>query len=256
MLNDVTVKDYGPLDTSMAEDPFTYLTRVYVYFLQNLFRDAPRGTGLRWAPSWEDTEVVITAEKPVCEAMEKLPHIVCILGSSQWANLGFDQLQKLKIQTGERQHTDLISCTMSYHCQAKEGLVARRLAWYSSYMTNVFVRLLQRIGGIHHVVRNHSISAETPPTAFTGPLSSSELVSVVATIPFHWQVQWRIRTPAELWRNMKMALNVNKPQSLYSAGRLIPIRPPMVNGHPVNTIPMGPTEVSFVQNVREDSYPK
>jgi hypothetical protein len=260
MLNNTTVREYNPVQEGLAYDPYTHLTRVFVYFLQNLYRTAPRGTGFHWSQSPEDTEIVITGEKPVCEAMEKIPHIVCILGSSQWGGLGLDQMQKTKISNGERQHSDLISCTMSYHCQAKEGLVARRLAFNSSLYTNVFVRMLQQQGGLHHVVRNHSISGETPPTAYSGQVASSELVSVVATIPFHWQVQWRIRSPAELWRGMKMSLGVTGAQAMYSAGKNVPIRPPMIKGHVVSTVPFvtpeEPAPVALTQEVKEDSYPK
>jgi len=256
--NDSTIKDFNPVSPDMAVDPFFQLTRLFVYFLQNLYRDAPIGSGLRWSPQEEDTEVIITAEKPKVDALEKIPHITCVLGGSQWGNTSLDQLQGLKYSNGQRTHTDLLSCTMSYHCQAKEGLVARRLAWNCSFYTNVFRRILMKVGGIHHVAPSHSTSPESPPSVYTGPLAETELVSVVVTVPFFWQVQWRITKPAELWRAIRVNMTVNKASPMYSAGRLVPLRPPMIKGKVVKTEPIvtEPPEPAFTQVVLEDAYPK
>lgn len=258
MTNSVTVRDYRAEAPTLGDDPFLQLTRLFVYFLQNLFRDYPRGEGLHWSPDEEDTEIIITAEKPRTEAIEKTPHITCIVGASRWGGTSIDQMQSTKIATGERKHTDLMSCTVAYHCQAKEGIVARRMAWNASLYTNVLARILMRVGGIHHIDAKHDISPESPPTTYTGPLAEEELVSVVVTVPFFWQVQWKIRKPAEVWRGIRMMMNVNSVQGLYSAGRTNKLRPPAVKGRVVSTAPIvtDPPETSLTQEVREDSYPE
>lgn len=255
MVKSVTSRPFSPIDNpGLDNDPVVHLTRVFVYFLQNLFRDFPEGCGMTWRPREENTEVIITAEKPRCDSIEKLPHITCVLGSSRWSGLGLDQLQGLRYSDGTRQHTDLMPATMTYHCQAKEGMVARRLAWNASLYTGVLRRLIMRAGGIFQVGTNHDISAETPPTAFTGPKSSDELVAVTVTVPFYWQPQWRIRKASEVWRNMKMSFHINEASPMYSAARANALRPPMVNGVPVNTRPLDPPSESFVQEVRESNY--
>jgi len=100
--------------------------------------------------------------------------------------------------------------TIAYHCQAREGVVARRVAWYSSLYTNVFRRVIMRGGQLHQVSPAHEIGPESGPSAYTGPTAESEIVSVVVTVPFYWQAQWRITKPAELWRNLKMELHITK----------------------------------------------
>lgn len=217
----VTSKRFSPLDGSMADDPMLFLTRLFVYFLQNLFRTYPEGCGMRWHPDEETTEIVITAEKPTQEAIEKRPHITCVLGSSRWAGVGLDQHVTTRMSDSQRTHMDLIPSTMSYHCAAKEGLVARRIAWNCSFYTNVLRRVLMKSGQLHHVDVKHEISGETPPTALTGPLANHELVAVVTTVPFYWQPKWTITDPATLWRNLRVELTVNKIRSFHVASEFI-----------------------------------
>jgi len=218
-----TLKAFDPLEKSLAADPMTQLTRTFVYFLQNTFRDFPEGCGLKWSPEEENTEMVITAEKPRLEALEKLPHIVCILGSAQWSNLSLDQFQSRNERTGARTHTDLMPMTVSYHCQAKEGLHARRMAWNASFYTNTFRRVIQKYGKLHHVAPGHQIGAESPASAFVGQLSNEELVSVTVTVPFYWQPQWTITDiAAETLKKFMGTLGIRDKK----------LSPPKINGKP------------------------
>lgn len=208
------IRAFDPLEPSLAADPATQLTRVFVYFLQNLFRTFPEGRGLRWRPEQETTEIVITSEKPVQDAPEKVPHIVVALGAQRWAGLGIDQLQRAVPSRAERVHTDLVSANMTYNCLAKEGLVARRIAWNCSFYTNALRRLLIRGGGLHHVGVNHEISAESPAGTLNGGLATDEVISVMVTVPFHWQPQWLIREPAEVLKGMSLTLGARRPTVL------------------------------------------
>jgi len=253
-----TARPFQPFEPGMGSDPMTQLQRIFVYFLQNLFREFPEGCGLRWSPNEEMTELMITAEKPEVSAIEKLPHIVCILGKSQWGNISLDQHQHTTFSTGERKHTDLVSSTMAYHCMSKSGNFARVMAWNASFYTNVFHRIMCKIDGIHKVAQNHGISEESPASAYVGPLAVDELIGVVVTVPFFWQPQWIIRSlDTQVWRKLELTLKVNKAQSMYSAGRLNQVRPPRVRGRVVTSQPLvtEPPEVSFEQEVDEESYP-
>jgi hypothetical protein len=210
---------------------------------------------MRWRETEETTEIIITSEKPELDAIEKRPHITCVLGSARWSGIGLDQLQSQRASDGQRTHTDLMPSTMAFHCQAKEGLVARRIAWNASFYTVALRRILMRQGGLHEVSGRHDISAESGLTAFTGPKSESDLVSVVVTVPFYWQPQWRIKRAATLFRNVEMALNVNQASPMYSPGRTMHLRPPMVKGRPVETVPMDPPQdPAFIQEVTESNY--
>jgi hypothetical protein len=248
-----TPKSFGTDDPSLANDPMLQLTRIFVYFLQQLYRDAPAGLGLKWRPEEETSDLIISAESPVLDAVEKKPHITCVLGGSKWAGLGLDQLQAQSIIAGAgmRTHTDLVSSTISYHCQARNGLHARRLAWYSSYFTNVYRRVIMKSGGLHHVGVDHQIGPESDPSAFTGPSADKQVISVVATVPFYWQPQWRIRDPSEVFRQVRFDLNVKSPTAIYSANRTAMLRGARVNGRPVVTSPLEP---SLVQVVKDSKF--
>lgn len=215
MTNTRTVKPFNPLETSLAVDPFSFLTDLFTFFLQGLFEnECFRGTGMHYIGdqdgATEDSELIITAEKPMVEHLDKRPHIVVVLGAGQWANISLDQLQGMTFATGQRTHTDLYSSTVAYHCQAKGGLQARRLAWFASFYTIVLRRILMRQGELHHVAPNLSVSAETGPTAFSGKRVETETVSVVVTVPFFWQPQWRITPPSETLQNVGVSLNLKE----------------------------------------------
>jgi len=247
--------DGSAQELGLDNDPMYYLQRLFVYFLQNLFRDFPEGCGLQWRPNHETTEIIITSEKPKLDTIEKTPHITCVLGSGRWSGLSLDQMQTQRASDGQRTHTDLMPMTMTYHCQAKEGMVARRIAWNASLGTIQLRRILMRIGGLHQVGVQHNISPEGPITQFVGPSSENHLVEVTVNVPFYWQPQWRIRRASEVWRRMELSLNVNEVQGFYSAGRSAKLRPPMVKGVPVSTTPMPtPPGTAFVQSVKESKF--
>ena len=249
----VTNKPFGPTDGTRENDPMTYLTKVFVYFLQNLFRDFPEGCGMKWRPEETTTEQIITNEKPTLEVLEKTPHLVVILGSGRMSGLGMDQMQHTTFSTGARKHTDLMPMTVSYHAQAKDGLTARRIAWNAGYYTNVLRRLIMRVGRIHHISPNWDISAESAATAFTGQTANIEVISVVTTVPFYWQPQWLITEPSHLWRRLRVELQGLKGGNIYRASRENALRPPTVMGRPVNTVPIGEPEVAITQTVLETS---
>lgn len=249
----VSVESFEPVaNPGLDNDPMTQLVRVFVYFLQNLFRCYPEGSGMQWKPTEEHSEMIITGEKPEGTAIEKRPHITCVLGSMKWSNLGLDQMQITNTNTGERTHTDLVPSTATYHCQAKNGTHAKRIAWNASQYTTVFRRIIMRGGGLHNVGTQHALSPEGPITQFTGPTPDSKLVEVQVTIPFYWQPQWRIRRAAEIFNGMELNLNTLEVKSLYSAGRAMAVRPPMVKGVPVNSTPIDPPGVALTQRVLVD----
>lgn len=250
----VTVEAFSPQEGTLANNPVLFLTKVFVYFLQNLFRDMPRESGMHWEPEEETTQIIITSQKPRLESIEKTPHITCILGAGRMSGITLDQMLSTSMKTGSRTHTDLMPFTMSYHCQAKEGLVASNIAWQAGYHTNILRRIIMKGGGIHHVSPSWDMSAESPPTAYTGPLANVELVSVVVTIPFYWQPQWNITEPAHLWRRLRVQLSVLEGRSYFTRAQREGIREPHLLGVPVRTVQLDePRKVAFTQIVLETS---
>jgi hypothetical protein len=236
----------------LDNDPMTAISRVFVYFLQNLYRDFPEGYGMKWKPDQEVSELVITAEKPKLEAIEKRPHITCVLGAGRFAGLGLDQMQGIRASDGQRIHTDLVPMSVAYHCQAKSGMHARRLAWNSSYYTIILRRVIMRVGGLFQVAVQHSISPEGPLTQYEGPSVETDLIESVVVVPFYWQPQWRIKKSAEVWRRMEISMSVNGVEAFHSAGR---VRQPTVNGRPVTSVPLPrPPSTAFIQKVEDSKY--
>lgn len=254
-LGSETVKANEKLgDNSLADDPMLQLTRIFVYFLQNLFRECPEGQGMKWSPVEENSEIIISDQKPLLDAVEKKPHIICVLGASQWGRLGLDQMQRQNMDTGERTHTDLMSMSVTYVCMAKEGLHARRIAWFSSYFTNVYRRVIIKGGRLHDVGTNHSISLESSPADFVGPSSTEKMASVHVTVPFYWQPQWIIRDPAEVFRQVGIELGVLPAEAYYSAGRTATLRHARIGGRRVYPSPLQRQEPNLTQTVRDSRF--
>jgi hypothetical protein len=254
----VTTKNFTPIgsedEVGLDNDPMYHITRVFVYFLQNLFRDFPEGCGMKWNPNEETSEIVITGEKPMLEAIEKRPHITCVLGAGRFSGLGLDQLQTQRASDGQRTHTDLMPMSIGYHCQAKPSEHPRRIAWNALYYTVILRRIIMRVGGLFQVGNTPSMGPEGDITQFTGPSVDTPLVEVPVVVPFYWQPQWRISRPSEVWRRMVMTMNVNPAQPHYSAGRAMKLRPPMVKGVPVQTRPLAPAPAQPYQTVEESQY--
>ena len=207
-----TIKHFDPTDASLTESPNVWLQKVFVYFLSSFFsHEEFKGTGMHWSKDPEASELIVTGQKPRLEVLNKRPHIVVVPGAFSWSNLSFDQLQHRSSSTGTKTHTDLISQTIAYHCQAKEGNLAANLAWYASFYTIVFRSMIQRQGKLHYVKPSPSTSAESGPTAFTGPLVSDEITSVIVHFPIFWQPKWKITPPAPVARQIGFSLGMRQP---------------------------------------------
>ena len=207
-----TIKHFNPTEVSLTESPNVWLQKVFVYFLSSFFsHEEFRGTGMHWSRNEDSSELIITGQKPRVEALNKRPHIVVIPGPFSWGNLSFDQLQARNSITGTKTHTDLVSQTIGYHCQAKEGNLASSLAWFASFYTIVFRNMIQRQGQLHYVKPSPTTTSESGPTAFTGPLVTEELVSVVVNFPIFWQPKWKITPPAPIARQIGFTLGMRQP---------------------------------------------
>jgi hypothetical protein len=175
-----------PEPQGLGEDPLLHFTRVYLLFLQGLFKQFPSGSYM-WSDSEEDSEITITDQAPIPrDRIEHRPALVTMRGPAQFANMTLDQLRSVNARNGARVHTDLVPCTMTINCIAKQGLEAQRIGWIVMRHIRIFKRLLQR-NRIHKVGDEVSISAETAPGSLVSPESDSEAVNVVVSSPFFFQ---------------------------------------------------------------------
>ena len=178
-----------------AEDPLFHFTRVYLLFLQGLFKQFPSGC-YKWAEHEDDSEIAITDQAPIPRArIEQRPGIVTMRGPAQYANISLDNMRNVDRKTGMKERTDLVACTMTINCIAKEGIEAQRIAWIVMRHLRSFKTLIQR-SGIHKVGDNVSVGPETPAGALVQPEPDTELVNVVVQSPFFFQWTERV-TPTD-----------------------------------------------------------
>lgn len=182
-----------PDPQGIGEDPYLYFTKVYLTYLQGLFRQQPSGSW-RWSEDQSTSEIQITDQAPIpTDQIEERPAIVTMRGPSQFAGMTMDQLLSVDRRTGTRTHTDLITCTMTLNCIAKNGIEAQRLGWFVQRHIGIAngKRLLQQYG-IFKIFDNIGCSGETPPGSLVAPEPSPELVMVVVSSPFAFQWTERV----------------------------------------------------------------
>jgi len=179
-----------PLDQGRGEDPFYYILRTYLQYLQGLFNFMERGH-FHWEPDLEKTEIVVTAEAPInMEVVGKRPAVAVILGPTQPANLAIDNMIDFNLTTNRRVRTDLYSGYLVPYCLADSETVAMRLAHIVSHYTRVHQRILESRGGFHQIARPApTINAPSPPGALVQG-DPQNLTMVQVNIPFHFQWTW------------------------------------------------------------------
>jgi hypothetical protein len=172
-----------------GEDPLLYYTRVFARFLQVYFATFPKGS-YQWSEDDKNTDIVIKGEGSIAsEVVERRPAIVVSRGPVGFGNISMDQFKGFDFQTGRRDHTDLLSASVTYQCLSKSGLEAQRIAWAAAYITRVEKRTLAGVPGIHRVGEELQIGAESPPGSVI-PSNPREIIMVPVSVPFYFQQNW------------------------------------------------------------------
>jgi hypothetical protein len=178
-----------------GEEPLYHFTRIYLLFLQGLFRQFPEGS-YRWSDDERLSEIAVTDQVPIPkDRIEQRPHIVTMRGPAQFARLTLDQMQGINQHTGMKRRTDLVSCTMTLCCISKLGPESQRIAWIVMTHIRRFKELLQR-AGMHQVGEDVSIGPESPPGSMVEGEPDSEFVMVPVHSPFFFQWTEEV-TPAD-----------------------------------------------------------
>lgn len=222
----------------LGEEPLYYCTRIFLTFMQSLFEQFPEGS-YRWSDDEKLSEVAITDQVPIPRArVEQKPQIVTMRGPAQFANLSLDQLRKLNPRTGEKERTDLVSCTMTINVIAKNGVECQRIAWTAMRHLRTFKTLIQR-HGLHQIGDQLSMGPESPPGSFvTEPDPEWVMISVYA--PFHFQWTETVRPlDAPLLRSMELRLRTARlpAAAITTAGSVearVALRPPSIRGRVIN----------------------
>lgn len=187
----------------LGEEPLYYCTRVFLTFLQGLFEQFP-DDGFHWSEDEKLSSIAITDQVPIPrERVDQKPQLVTMRGPAQFANLSLDQMRKLDPRTGEKERTDLVSCTMTINAIARNGIECQRLAWAVARHIRTFKTMIQR-HGLHKIGDELSIGPESPPGSFVSGEPDPEFVMISVYAPFHFQWTEKVRPlDAPLLRSME-----------------------------------------------------
>lgn len=192
--------------SSWADNPLEHLVRLCVIFAQELWKEAPKGF-FHWEQDDEHTEMTITDDAPISpDVAEKRPAIVAVRSQTGWAGIGMDQMQELKIRTGERVITDLLSGNVSLNCMSRVKTEAEYIAWVTANHFWILRYILLK-NGFHDIGQRIQVMSPTPPGAIINGDTEAEIVSVPVVIPFHFQHTVRVSEEGlSVLKNMELSL--------------------------------------------------
>ena len=171
-------------------DPFLYVQRLYVQYLQGLFNFMPEGHW-HWEPDQDVTEIIIRGEAPLnLQTVGKKPAITVVMGPSQFQGLGINNMLEKNLSTGRTVFTDLLSGHLVVYCLAESDVIATRLGHLVSFYTRAQRELLESPGGFFAIARPApTMNTPSPPGALVQG-DPEGLVMVQVNIPFQFQWTW------------------------------------------------------------------
>jgi hypothetical protein len=180
----------GDTKSTWGENPILHLTRLCLAFAQQLFAQAPAGEEcFHWNESEEQTEILITDKCPLeSEMVGHRPAIIFIRSPMAFAGAAMDQLQSMKLSTGERTHTDVLSGNATYNCIARHKHTAEYLAWILCRHCWILRRIMLR-SGFHDFGQRIQFLSASPPGALIQGAVEGEAYNVPVVVPFFFQWQ-------------------------------------------------------------------
>ena len=176
-------------ETSFAvpDDRLYEATRAWLIWLQGLFQARPIGYH-KWHPNLTETEIVITDQNPdEIQKTNKRPILYTTRGPAGWASTSLGQRYSISIDSDDKTITDLINFSLTISVIAREGLEAQSIAYSIFRMIPIFKPALMRLGRMHAIGNNVSISPETAHGQIVPGSSSSEWRMVQLSIPCYVQ---------------------------------------------------------------------
>ena len=180
-----------------AEQPLLLIRKICLSFVQGLFEQAEAGC-FRWCPSLEETELVVTDESPMkLDVVGKRPCVNTVRGTVAWNKTSLDEMQNRDFRTEQRQHTDLVSGTMTINCCSRESLESEYIAWIIANHSWLLRRLVMRNTPVHEFGRGQVVGAPSPAGAIVSGDTEGEWICTPIQIPFFLQITGKV-TPLEL----------------------------------------------------------
>lgn len=171
--------------SGFRETPLQQVRELYISFVQGLFAACPPGY-YHWAPTLEETEIVITDENPInVSVIGKRPAISFARGPVQLTSLGLDDMLSYDMQTGKKQKSVLVPGVMSINCLSRNDQESENLAWWVA--EGIWMhreRLLK--SGFFEIGRHIQIGRPSAPGQIVSDDGASEWYVTVAQSPFQF----------------------------------------------------------------------
>lgn len=204
---------------SFRDSPLEQVRTLYIGFCQGLFAAAPPGT-YRWAPSLEDTEIIITDESPVhVDVVGKRPALSFTRGPVQSYSLGHDDMLSYDFETGRKRKSILVPGTMSINCCSRSDLESERLAWIVAEQLWLHRELLMR-AGFFEIGRQFVVGAPSPAGSIVEGSAADEWVATTISSPFQF---YRTSQITPLGREILNGVNLQFSASAASVGGQGPV---------------------------------
>ena len=171
----------------VPDDRLYLATRAWILFLQGLFSTRPSGQ-FKWHSNPTESEIIISDAMPTdTTRTNKRPMIVTMRGYAQSSGISRDGTQKRNMAGDSQVLSDTIGTVINFNCIAKEGVEAQDIAYTIFRMIPVFRASIMRLGRMHAIGNNISISTESSHNAIVPGSSFPEWRSVTVSAPFYIQ---------------------------------------------------------------------
>jgi len=172
---------------TLPEDRLLVATRAWLIFIQGLFRSRPSGY-YKWSSNVEETEIIITDQNPSgVENTNKRPIISTARGPATYSSTSLGQSMQPVFQSPKRIVADLLGTSMTITVVAREGLEAQSIAYTLFRMIPIFKPQIMRLGRLHAIGNNITLTQETQQGQIVPGSSTPEWKMVQLIIPFYIQ---------------------------------------------------------------------
>jgi hypothetical protein len=176
----------------LPEDRLYIATRAWLLWLQGLFKTRPPGE-YRWDPNDDETELIITDQLPnAAERTNKRPIISTSRGHAGFMSTSTSQQMIPSFSSPSTVYSDLIACSVTINVIAREGLEAQKLAYLIFRLIPVFRESILRLGRMHAISNNISLTQESMPGQMIPGSSAPEWRMVQLVVPFFIQDTIRV----------------------------------------------------------------
>lgn len=172
---------------TLPEDRLLVATRAWLLFIQGLYRTRPPGY-YKWSPNMEETEIIITDQNPSqVENTNKRPIISTARGPATYSGTSLGQSMQPVFESPKKIIADLLGSSMTISVVAREGLEAQSIAYTLFRMIPIFKPQIMRLGRMHAIGNNITLTQETQQGQIVPGSSTPEWKMVQLIIPFYIQ---------------------------------------------------------------------